>query len=135
LIKRWPRDYGGRFPREPKRFPRIDRQDSFPPLYTLSIKPKEQYPDLYQELKDLQDKFIKKGRKISIHCERSSDHHISGLEICLCRCKKKCPALNFRNLVAPGEGSADYIDDFIKFQRLSNIIYGTVREKDVKLEQ
>lgn len=137
-IVRLPRDVNMevniRFPRPVKRFPREDivRKKDFPPLYKLELKPKDKYPELYAELQDLKDKFIKKGRKTGIHCFKSRDNHISSLEVCICRCKKKCDQLSIRNLVAPSEGPAEFMDDFIKFQRLVNIIYGTVRDKDIQ---
>lgn len=138
-IKRFPRDFGPRIPRPVRRFPRkeyiIRRSSDFPPLYNLERKPKDEYPELFEELQKLKDKFKKLGRKISVHCVRSRDRHFSSLETCICRCKKKCDSISFRNLVGPNEGPAQYIDDFIRFQRLTNLIYGTVRMKDIKLVQ
>lgn len=133
-IKRYPRDYGPRLPRPIKRYPRVDRkQDGFPLLYKLERKPKDEYPELFEELQNLKEKFLKKGRKISIYCLKAK--HICSIETCLCRCKNKCESLNFRNLVGPEEGPSEYIDDFIRLQRLVNLIYGTVRKKDVKLKK
>ncbi|HEC72385.1 MAG: hypothetical protein ACTSW7_01380 [Candidatus Thorarchaeota archaeon] len=136
-VKRYPRDYGPRVPRPIKRFPRgkhvVRKPDGFPPLYDLDRKPKDEYPELFEELQILKDKFKKLGRKISLHCLRSRDKHMISLETCLCRCKKKCDQISFRNLVGPNEGPVQYIDDFIRFQRLVNQIYGTVRTKDIKL--
>lgn len=131
-IKRNPRDYGQRLPRPIKRFPRVDRRlDGFPPLYKLECKPKDKFPELFEDLQTLKEKFKKKGRKISIYCMKAK--HICSIETCICRCKKKCEAMNFRNLVGQGEGPSEYIDDFIRLQRLVNMIYGTVRERDIKL--
>jgi len=136
IIIRYPKPVGWRkkFPRPIKRFPRlkIRRREDFPHLYDLEIKPKDEFPELYQEMTELRESFLKKGRKLGIHCLHSRDHHISDLAICICRCKKKCEQLSIRNIAAPGEGPRDVMDDFIKFQRLVNIIYGTVRNKDVE---
>jgi len=137
-VKRFPRDYGPRVPRPIQRFPRgeqiVRRPDGFPPLFDLERKPKDEYPELFEELQKLKEMFKRKGRKTYVHCLRSRDKHMSSLETCLCRCKKKCDEVNFRNLVGPNEGPAQYIDDFIKFQRLVNQIYGTVRTKDIRIK-
>lgn len=136
-VERYPRDYGPRLPRPIRRFPRgeqiVRRPEGFPPLYDLERKPKDEYPELFAELQALKEKFQKLGRKISLHCIHSRDRHMISLETCLCRCKRKCELINFRNLVGPDEGPAQYIDDFVKYQRLVNQIYGTVRTKDVKI--
>ena len=136
-VKRWQRPVVRiaqplRFQRPVKRWPRVMRKNEFVPLYKLKKKPRDEYPELYKELQDLKELFVKKGRKTGIHCLYSSDHHISGLEICICRCKRKCEALTIRNIAGPGEVLTDVLDDFIKYQRLCNIIYGTVREKDLQ---
>lgn len=136
IILRFPRNIFRKqlYPRSIKRYPRnfeIIRKKEFPPLYNLEKKPKDEFPELYKELDELRKKFLEKGRKTGIYCLHSKDHHVSDLAVCICRCRKKCSQLSIRNIAGPGEGASDVIDDFIKFQRLVNIIYGTVRKKDV----
>lgn len=139
-MKRFPRPVK-RFPREPKRFPRIDyskynieRKGEFPKLYNSNKKPKDKYPHLYEELKRLRDLFTKRGWRLDLYCPFSKSVHISSLEICICRCKtRRCPMLTFKNIMSDGDSNvAEFIDSFTKFQRLSNIIYGTVRVKDME---
>jgi len=60
---------------------------------------------------------------------------LSALEVCFTRCKIKCEMMNYVDLVGEGEGPVDYMDDFARYQRLSNLIYGTVREKDIEPDE
>jgi len=137
-IKRFPRP----IIRKPivKRFPRpvirvengiIRNISGFKPIYELNIKPKDKYPELYERLSILKEKFKEKNRKLSLHCPLLNNMNMVSIETCICRCKVKCDEFIFRNLVGKDEGPSEYMDDFIKFQRLANIIYGTVREKDI----
>ena len=109
---------------------RVERRDEFD--INTGIEPKDKDPNVYKEYVELRDKFKKKGRVLHVFCLENL-HHVA-LETCICRCRKKCSSLMFRNLVGDGEGMCSYMTDFLKLQRLVNILYGTVRKKDLELD-
>jgi len=129
-VRRYPRKL---FPRPVRRWPRARRYCSDAPFFwQLKKRPQEEYPELYEEFKQLKGLFKAKGRKLEVYCVKRGRQKIVDLDVCLCRCRRKCKSISFRNLVGDGESPAEYIDDFIKYQRLVNMIYGTVRKKDIQ---
>jgi hypothetical protein len=118
-----------------KRSPRyVVRAEEFEPLYYQKKKPKDKVPELYQEMKALEDKFLKLGRKVSIRCINDPSKCYMSLQTCFCRCKKACDNFNLKNIIGPNDSEYECMQDILKFQRAANLIYGTIREEDLFIE-
>ena len=117
-----------------RRYPRyiVRNNQGFEPSYVSGIKSKDKDPNIYKKYQELRQRFIECGRNMSVYCTGQRNHQVA-LEVCICRCKKKCNNLNLRYLVGKNEGMYEYMNDFLKLQRLVNILYGTVRKRDVKI--
>jgi len=114
-----------------KHFNRKPRSySSCEPIYNNGVKPKDKDPVLYKQYKQLRECFINKGRPLHVYCEY--DMHQVSLETCFCRCDKECSSLRPRWLVGEDDGLYSYMNDFMKLQRLVNLLYGTVRKRDIE---
>lgn len=109
----------------------IVRKPEFEPQYFLKIPNKEKYPDLFQKLKTLREKFLRMNRKISLHCPYEEAKEYRSLETCLVRCTRQCEQMKIDNLKGPIDSKQEMYNDLVEYQRLANMIYGTMRQKDI----
>jgi len=118
-----------------KRNPRyVVRAEEFQPIYYQKKKPKEKVPELFHEMKTLEEKFLRLGRRLAITCLDEPSRHYKPLQFCFCRCKKKCENFNLKNIIGPIDDEYECLKDILKLQRISNLIYGTIREQDIFIE-
>lgn len=116
---------------KPKRRPKgQDHGLEFNIVDDINAKHKEKNPELFNRLKALQEKFVRLGRKTYIYCPLEPARHCKSLATCFARCSHKCGELAIDNLMAKDDDKADFFRDLLIFQRLVNLIYGTVREQD-----
>lgn len=103
---------------------------SFDIVADIAAKHKEKNPELFNRLKALQEKFLRLGRKTYIYCPQEPARHCVSLATCFARCGHKCGELSVEHLMGENDDKAEFFRDLLTFQRLVNLIYGTVREED-----
>ena len=123
-----------RAPRHKSRINRIPKEINYNLVVenlTEDIQQKysEKNPEIFEQLKNLREQFFKKGRKISIRCHQNSGQYVS-LDTCLARCGLRCAELDANKIKGENDNVADFFRDLLKYQRLVNVIYGTVRQDD-----
>ena len=98
-------------------------------LYDLKKVPEAQHQELYDNFRELKERLVFQARILHVRCAFAANELVP-LEDCLCRCKERCHRSHFSNLVKETEVPKDYMDDFLRFRRLANAIYGTTEIKE-----
>jgi len=102
------------------------RTVQFDLLAQLSDKQKNAATAYVQQYADIKARFIAAGRSMNIPCPKLGGNSKVSIEKCFCACEENCGCLDADVIKADGESLADFMEDFIRFQRLVNLLCGVL---------
>ena len=107
-----------RRPRKNGKQPRVYK------IYKTPEKIQEQskasYPDEYEELQKLKNKFLALGRRLKIRCEKNNE--VVQIEDCIL-CNEKCPRYDLESLLGPDDNLAELMEDLVRLHRLVDVVF------------
>ena len=96
----------------------------------ILAKHPDKNPELFEKIKHLRERFQRLGRKTSLRCPSETARHFVSIETCMARCDRSCIEFSLDKIMAENDDKTEAFKELLQYQRLVNIIYGTVRDED-----